>query len=373
MNRDTKKLYLISLLIFAVLLASFLIKIEISRWIVAAALVPLTVITCLGIRKRSAKQIQKKEVLLISILLAVLYAALMQMTGFFFEFYKNPYFVSTKVLLERIIPMAAIIVTTEIIRGVMLSQKNKGVSIITYASCVLAEALMVSNVAGITDFDRFMNLVGIALVPAFSANIYYHYVSKRYGMMPNIAFRLITTLYIYFFPMVTGMSDAMTSCIKLIFPIVMLGLISSMFEKKKKNAVQKGKALQAISMALTIAIVISVAMVISCQFRIGALVIATESMTGEINKGDIVLYERFDHQRIEEGTVIVFLSHETKVVHRVVKIENVGGEVRYYTKGDANDTVDSGYRLASDIVGVSDLKLAYLGFPTLWIREMIEK
>ena len=126
-------------------------------------------------------------------------------------------------------------------------------------------------------------------------------------------------------------------------------------------------------MALTIAIVISVAMVISCQFRIGALVIATESMTGEINKGDIVLYERFDHQRIEEGTVIVFLSHETKVVHRVVKIENVGGEVRYYTKGDANDTVDSGYRLASDIVGVSDLKLAYLGFPTLWIREMIEK
>lgn len=372
MNKDTKKLYLISLLIFVVLLASFLVNIEIGRWIVAAALIVLTVITCLGIRKRSSKLIQKKEVLLVSILLAVLYAALMQITGIFFEFYKNPYFVNTKVLLERIIPIAAIIVTTEIIRDVMIAQKNKVISVITYASCVLAEALMVSNVAGITDFDRFMNLVGIALVPAFSANIYYHYISKRYGMMPNIAFRLITTLYVYFLPMVTGMSDAMTSCIKLILPIVLLGLISSMFEKKKQRAVRKGKKLQVISMILTLAIVISIAMVISCQFRIGALVIATESMTGEINKGDIVLYERFDTQKIEEGQVIVFLSHEAKVVHRVVKIENVGGEVRYYTKGDANDTLDSGYRLASDIVGVSDLKLAYLGYPTLWIREIIE-
>ena len=373
MTRDKKILYILSTVTFVLLAIALFVDIGSSKIVTACLLLPLTPIIFFLIRKRRSMSINKREVLLVVIVVSVIYVVLLQISGVFFGFYKNPYFVNTEILLERVIPIAVMIVTTEIIRSVMLSQKCKGGGVITYASCVLAEALMVSNVAGIADFDQFMNLFGIALIPAISANVYYHYVSKRYGMIPNVAFRLLTTLYVFFLPMVTGMSDAMTSCIKLIFPIVMLALISSMFEKKKKNAVQKGKAFQAISMALTFVIVISVAMVISCQFRIGALVIATESMTGEINKGDIVLYERYDGQTIEEGQVIVFLSHESKVVHRVVKIQNAGGEVRYYTKGDANDTEDSGYRLASDIVGVTDTKLAYLGYPTLWIREMIEK
>jgi signal peptidase I len=93
-------------------------------------------------------------------------------------------------------------------------------------------------------------------------------------------------------------------------------------------------------------------------------------MTGEINKGDMIIYERYDGQAIEEGQVIVFMQNSSRVVHRVVKIENIGGEVRYYTKGDANEDMDMGFRLKSDIVGLTDIKLAYVGYPTLWLREI---
>ena len=57
----------------------------------------------------------------------------------------------------------------------------------------------------------------------------------------------------------------------------------------------------------------------------------------------------------------------------MVKIENVGGEFRYYTKGDANATIDSGYRTEADIIGLTDLKIAYIGYPTLWLRELIKR
>jgi signal peptidase I len=217
-----------------------------------------------------------------------------------------------------------------------------------------------------------MDFIGLTLFPAISANVYYHYVSKRYGMMPNITFRLITTLYIYFIPMVTGMPDSLTSCIKIMLPMAMLALTVALFDKKKKNAVRKGRKLGLIGMLLTVAIIVSVAMLVSCQFRFGALVIATESMTGEINKGDVIVYERYDGQAVKEGQVIVFLQDGTRIVHRVVAVENIGGEVRYYTKGDANDVLDSGYRVASDIVGTTDMKLAFIGYPTLWIREIIK-
>ena len=94
-------------------------------------------------------------------------------------------------------------------------------------------------------------------------------------------------------------------------------------------------------------------------------------MTGEINKGDMVIYERYDDQTIKEGQVIVFLQHESKIVHRVVRIERVNGETRYFTKGDFNQDEDNGFRTDADIVGLTDLKIAYIGYPTLWLREML--
>ena len=151
----------------------------------------------------------------------------------------------------------------------------------------------------------------------------------------------------------------------------MLALISSLFEKKKKNAVQKGKKLSVIGTVIVIILIISGIMLISCQFRFGAIVIATESMTGEINKGDMIIYERYDGQTIKEGQVIVFQKNQNNIVHRVVEIEHIGGEVRYITKGDANDGVDLGYITDKDIVGLTDMKVAYIGFPTLWLRELL--
>lgn len=371
-NNDKKKLYAISALFPALLLAALFVSVGNGKIIAACIMLPFAVIVCALIKKRRSVSINKKEVLLISIIAGVLSVIIVQMTGVVFEFYKNPYFVSKETLFTSVLPVAAVIVCSEIVRSVMLAQKNKLAKLSAFAICLIAELMTESVLRDIISFNRFMDLVGLTLFPAISANIYYNYVSERYGMLPNIAFRIITTLYIYFIPMATGMSDSLIACIKIILPIAMLALISSMFEKKKKNAVRKGKKLGTLATALTLAFVMSVAMLISCQFRFCALVIATESMTGEINKGDMIIYERYDGQSIEEGQVIVFQENESRIVHRVVEITNIGGEVRYYTKGDANEDRDDGYRLASDIVGLTDVKIAFIGYPSLWLREIIK-
>ena len=118
---------------------------------------------------------------------------------------------------------------------------------------------------------------------------------------------------------------------------------------------------------------ISIVMLISGQFKYSAIVIATESMTGEINKGDLVLYERYDDQIIVEGQVIVFKKDKSTIIHRVVEIDVVNGQTRYYTKGDANELRDAGYITDSSIIGVTNIKLSYLGYPTLWIRDLFKK
>ena len=372
MNKDKKKLYLISFISLVVLLIAFFVPLKDSKILSACLLLGLAVVARLLVRKRSSYSINKKEVLLLSGILGVLYVVAVQMSGIFFGFYKNPYFVNLQIVLTVVLPITAMIVASEMLRSTLLDQKNSLVSALVFITCVLAEVLTFSNASGITSFNRFMDLVALTLFPAISANVYYHYTSRRFGAVPNIVFRLITTLYVYFIPTVTDIPDAIFSMIKIILPIGMYALIAAMFEKKKRDARKKDSKIGFIAIALSVTFILSVSMLISCQFRFCAIVIATESMTGEINKGDMIIYESYTDQTIKEGQVVVFLQDQNKIVHRVVRIDVIDGEVRYITKGDANESEDLGYITDKDIVGLTNVKIAYVGFPTLWLRELLE-
>ena len=61
-----------------------------------------------------------------------------------------------------------------------------------------------------------------------------------------------------------------------------------------------------------------------------------------------------------------------KVIHRVIEIDYIDGKTRYYTKGDANEEKDDGYILDSQIIGLTNYKLSYLGYPTLWIHDIFK-
>ncbi len=371
MSKDMKRLYITSISVLVVLLSVLFVEVVSSKILTAILLVPISVIVSLVIRKRSTVSINKKEALLLMIVLATIYGVLTQMSGAFLGYVKNPYFVNLQVFLRLILPTAAIIVSSEIIRYVFLSQKSKFVSVIAFVICLIAEILTFSSLPGITSFNKFMDLVGLTLFPAVSANFFYHYSSKKFGMFPNIAFRLITTLYIYFVPRMAAMKDALSSCIKIIIPIVLYMFMAALYEKKQKPAVQRGKKITWVATLAAGCVVVLVAMLISCQFRFGAIVIATESMTGEINKGDMIVYERYDDQNIKVGQVIVFMRDGSRIVHRVVEIDHRESGTRYYTKGDANEGLDVGFVIDEEIVGLTDVKVAYIGYPTLWLRELL--
>jgi signal peptidase len=124
---------------------------------------------------------------------------------------------------------------------------------------------------------------------------------------------------------------------------------------------------------IVLILMIATLMVISNQFYIGAYVIATDSMTGELNRGDVAIYERYEDQLIIEGQVIVFEQSGSVIVHRVVDIEIINGITRYYTKGDANEDRDAGYIFDSDIIGLVTYKLPFFGYPTLWVRSLFDR
>ena len=363
--------------ILAVLLVILFVPLgESVRIVTAAFLLPVAVIIPNLIKKRSILSINKNQVLLIMTVFALVCVMIYYLTGFAFGFYKNPYALSVKNLFTFILPIAAIIICTEIVRSVFVAQGDKLSTWICYLFCTITDMLIVSNIPAISSFNRFMDLVAGAMLPALIANLLYNYLSKRYGAYPNVSYRLITTLYAYIFTVSSGIKDSLVSFFKLIIPIAIYLFIDSLYEKKKKYALENKSRFWLITSrtltVLVLTIMIGLVMLVSNQFKYGSLVVATESMTGEINKGDVVIFESYDGQVVEEGQVIVFERNRSMIVHRVVDIEIINGVARYYTKGDANEDKDYGYITSADIVGLADFKIPLVGYPTLWVRSLFK-
>ena len=314
-----------------------------------------------------------RQVILLLAVSAVLYIVLYYLTGLSFGFYLARVSFSPDVLLRCIIPAAISIVACEALRSMFLAQRTLIHSLLGFVLCFLSEVLLSATLAQVTSFNMFMDTVGLVALPALTGGILYGYLSSRHGMTPALVYRLILGLYVYFIPFAPGIPDALLAFAQLLIPLLLLLFMRKLYERKSQTAAKRlGKWATAAIVSSALFMCASV-MLISCEFRYGILVIATESMTGEYNKGDGVFYEAYTGQPVAEGDVLVFEKSGQVLVHRVTDIMRINGESRYTTKGDANEDEDYGYVTEDDIIGVTKAKIPYFGYLTLWARGLFRR
>jgi signal peptidase len=105
------------------------------------------------------------------------------------------------------------------------------------------------------------------------------------------------------------------------------------------------------------------------------IAIGSGSMSPKIDKGDAVIYEKFDGKNMpKKGQILVFHKNKKIIVHRIVDVVDINDKEKiYYTKGDNNDSPD-GYPIEiKDIVGVVKTRIKYIGIPSVYISELIKK
>lgn len=97
-------------------------------------------------------------------------------------------------------------------------------------------------------------------------------------------------------------------------------------------------------------------------FGRATLVVTTDSMSGTIEKGDMIIIDDCDEYAV--GDIITFVDPSDNIVvtHRLIRID---GD-KYFTRGDANNTEDPRYILKSDIVGKVTGRIPYVGLFAQW-------
>lgn len=90
-------------------------------------------------------------------------------------------------------------------------------------------------------------------------------------------------------------------------------------------------------------------------------IVLSGSMEPSIMTGDMVFVKETDGDSLQVGDVIAYRSGGAVITHRIVEIATEGGEKRYITQGDANDSPDQTSVKPAEVEGIYRRRIAGAG------------
>ncbi len=382
MKKDKIKLYFFEIIFLILLFIALFVSNKISRLLLSVVVMLFGILVKIIFKKKKIIYSFSKEVTYLMIGFGLLHVGLFYLMGLVhFNFNRHLVLFGFKTIINFIIPYMIIIIASEVIRFTLLSQNGK-IRIrntnydyskgLTFIIMVLIDLIIYLGVYDLSRLEDLLAAIGFISFASISCNMFYNYYTKRFGIMGIILYRMITILYVYIIPVIPDMFIYFRSFLRMLYPYLMFLVLDNTFGKKRFVMSYYERRKNVAFVTSLIAFMVILTMIISCQFHYGVLVVGSESMTGAINRGDVSFFEKYHEQDIKVGDIVIFHYDNIDIIHRVVDIKNVNGELRFYTKGDVNKVNDPDYRIKKDIIGVNLFKIKFIGLPTMWLHSLFK-
>ena len=371
---------LLSFMFLVLLINSFITKIF-SRYSICAFIFIVLIISYLLLGMEKEKSRYNKDIILSLLIYIAIYYITTYLFGLFIGFNKNVYSSNIILILKNIVPIIILIPLSELLRYIINSKIKDnyillGLSIFVFT---LIDTTITIQASSFKNFYDTLKVIGLFILPSLSKNYLLTYLTIKISYKPNLVYRYLMELPRYILPIVTSFGVYIESVIYISFPIIVFIIIYNDFKKReKKNIILSSKFkknTKFIYYIVTI-ILITIVSLTSGYFKYQAIVIATGSMTPNINKGDMVVIEKVapkDAKKLKEGEVLAFKREDKIVVHRIYKIYTSGDEIFFKTKGDHNNAPDGYLTEAKEILGTVKFNIRYIGYPTVALYEKINR
>lgn len=244
------------------------------------------------------------------------------------------------------------------------------VQILLIIMCVLVDLSISPKIYTFTSFSLVYEFLALFFIPSVSKNILLNYLSNIGGYVLTFIYILIMDLYIYFLSLKPDLNMLLEAVILLVFPYVVYNYVNKLNNGRtivKKRERKKENKLVTILSAIIFGILVCL---VSREFKYSMIGIGSESMTGTINKGDAIIYRRYEKNENIKDKVIVFRRNNVMIVHRVIKVYPLDGEAVYQTKGDNNESQDNWLVEDKDIIGVVEKRIPLIAWPSVLLGEI---
>jgi len=377
MNKYLKSIYKFEIALLILILLLFTIQ-QNSTYKYLVSIIVLGIILIVASREyKKKKDTNLFRGAAFRILTSVLIAffIVIYLLGLLMGFNKTYFSLNPNSWMQGLIPVFIITVILERLKFILIknnSEEKKNIYVITVLTILLNVAVF-SNIYNIDNNYKLFIFVCVTLLPIIAQELLTSFIIYNYGLLPALTYKLVMNLYVYVLPITTNLGDYLYSAINIIMPFTIYYVLFKYLKTNEEIRKQKKKISRVNFNFITIPTIILLTIIIvlvSGIFRYQMVAIASNSMVPTFERGDAIILEKIDKQDIEEGDVVVFKRNEVLVAHRVVKTKDDSSKIYFYTKGDANASVDVGYRAEEDVIGIVRRVVKYIGYPTVLINEL---
>ncbi len=380
MKKGYNKLLIIQIVLLILLLFNSLLFKIVDTYEITGILLLFFIVTVIlfGFEKDNFRY--KKDVLLNILISLLLYYFITYFLGLFFGFLRNSYSLSFVNIVKNTFSVILLIVISELLRYELFSKSrgNKLCFIVGYIAFILIDVNLMINTYKITTYLGLTKMICLVVFPSITKNIFLIYLTRKVGYKDAIFYRLLTELSTYLLPIFPDFGEYIDVVIKTALPVIIMIKLNNnfnYFELRRVKSSRYNNRKLAFYSVITFLLFIIVTLT-SGLFKYQALTIGSGSMTPIIRKGDVVIVKKLKKSELNEikkGSVLIF-NHDNKIiVHRVVKILNIDEKKYFITKGDNNDTNDSWVVKESEVIGITNIKIRYIGIPTVALNELLSR
>ncbi len=314
------------------------------------------------------------------IIILILYCMIYFSLGLVFGYEKSPYSHELIPMLKNIWTFVVAIGFQEYVRMqlIKLSPKKIGYYAIITLFFIIAEIDFWNISSNFSNNVAFFKYMSQTIVPLLVSNCLFTYLVIMAGNVPSTIYRVILSLITILLPIFPGLNWLIKAMLEIILVIVCALYVNYVDLQSarvlNRRQLKKEKVTSYIPFVIVLVILVCF---IGGIFKYQPIAVLSNSMYPTFARGDAVVVQKLEKKefsKLKKGDILYYSKDDKLVIHRIIEIkETEEKKLEIKTKGDNNNTEDNWIIKEEEIIGKVKFMVPYIGYPSVWVNEMLKK
>jgi len=373
MNIKNNKVYLFTIIIFIwIILFNYLKNIinyhNIINFIFWITILIISITTFnKGYKRNKYKDILFKDILIFILLYVIIY----YLSGFIVGFQQSPLNFGLSNTIKNLIKYVLLRIIIETTKYYLIKENNTKIFIVITTILFIIINIDINYIINLLEqpkelFKYFSNTI----IPTTIYGIVGTYIIKNSSLKSNILLQIVPLILTYTIKISPNLDWYLYSVFHIVYLLLLYTYLKYEIDKREKTE-QKAKK-NIYSQIPIISISIIMILFVLGIFTYVPIGVMSNSMKPIFERGDIIVYKKVKNiNDIKENDIICYQLNNIKVMHRVIKIENINNKKYFTTKGDNLLSNDPLKVKEEQIIGTIIFTIPRLGYPSVWLYELL--
>ena len=229
------------------------------------------------------------------------------------------------------------------------------------------------NGYNLSETEGIFVFISVVVLPVISRELLCSYLAYKVSYLPALIFKLVISLYEFVMPIIPDLGYYLYASFNIFLVFFIYFISSKSIDYAEKAKVYVNKSTRRVIYIPILVFLLLIVLLISGLLKYKMIAIGSDSMVPAYGRGDAVIYVKADAEDVKKDDIVVFVKEGIIVTHRAVGVTKNGNEILIRTKGDANNAPDNFTLKGSDVLGIVEYRVKYIGYPTVWINELFDK